>query len=251
MSEKIQIKITKEEFEKGIIPYNYVAVQLLRAEKDAHSKGGLYVGFLEDITWGDWEGVDGDTHPADVASVVGKVVRLPNQLYFKKGDQSSMLWETEMEIELDDIVWFNHIESLNTNEIVLDNKIIRFIPYADIYVAKRERWLSKFDNKKTTDIICLNGYCLLEQVQLPKLSKYDLLSKGVHDDRGIVRYMGKANKRYYDNKYTDNTDINIGDLVFFTPGYQPFLLERKGYTALFDGNKLFWCVQRRRLILTL
>jgi hypothetical protein len=94
----------------------------------------------------------------------------------------------------------------------------------------------------------LNGYCLLEPVKIPPINKLDLIDHGYYQDRGIVRYLGEPNRKYVNPTYHDNTDLKIGDLAFIQTGYTPFYLERKAYFALWEIGKLFFCVQRRRII---
>lgn len=255
--ERTRTKLNPKEFQDAKILSNYVAVELLRVEKDARTHGGIYMGYLEDSTWED----ENETHPADIASVIGKVVKLPPELYYNESDPNgSMLWKTEMELEIGDLVWFNFIESLNANEVEVDGKVIRLIPYSDIYVAKREhnsvsispnsRYIGGID--PYIDIICLNGYVLLEQVPMSKLSELDVLSEQkAYEDRGIIKYFGTPNSTYIGDKYSDNIKIEQGQLAFFKPGWKPFLLERKTYFATFEEDKLFWLAQRRRLIFTI
>jgi hypothetical protein len=214
-----------------------VAIELLRVEKDATTKGGVYMGFLETTTWED----ERESHPADVASVVGRVVKVPQKLYYNEDDpHNSMPWETDMQLEIGMVIFFNFIESLNAHEIEIGTKVIRIIPYQDCYVAK--------DKEK---VICLNGYVLLEQVPVPKQSKYDLVDHGVYEDRGIVRYFGEPNRAYIEKKYSDDINIKEGDMAYLRPGYRPFALERQKYFSVFEGDKLFWCLQRRRIIMAI
>jgi len=242
MPKRYRTKISREEFNNSTVPSNYVIVELLREEDQAMSKSGVYMGMHEDDTWED----ERETHSADIASVVGRVAKLPSKLTF--GDKDNELpWETEVELQIDDLVWFNLIETKNANEITVDGMIYRCIPYRDCYVAKREYWRDKWKGEKYTKIIMLNGFVLLEQVKIPRLSDFDLLDHGVYEDRGIVKYFGTPNKSYVNPNYVDALDIKEGDLVYFQRGYKPFPLERRKYFSMFEGDKLFWCVQRRRL----
>jgi hypothetical protein len=177
--------------------------------------------------------------------------KVPDKLTFGERD-GDIPWETEMELEIGDMVWFNLIESKNAVELSVDKKILRIIPYQDVYCAKREYWVDKWTGKKDTKVIMLNGFVLLEQVSLPKLSKLDYFSEDkIYTDRGIVRYLGKPNKRYVRPDYVDNIDIKEGDLVFIQAGYTPFPLERRTYFSLFNKNKLYYVIQRRRLIFSI
>ena len=249
--EKTRTKLRQEEFARAKIPSNHVAVELLRVEKDAKTHGGIYMGYLEDTTWED----ENESHPADIASIVGRVVKLPPELYYNEDDpNNSMPWKTEMELEIGNMIFFNFIESLNATEIEVEGKIIRIIPYQDCYVTKRQpkpifRLDMPMEYEFKDQIICLNGYVLLEQVSMTKLSELDVLSEQkIYEDRGIIRYFGTPNSAYLGDKYSDNIRIEAGQLAYFKPGYKPFLLERRGYFAHFEGEKLFWCTQRRRLV---
>jgi len=261
MPQKSRIKLTQEEFDNSTIPFNHVAIELLRVEKDATTPSGIKYGFLEDTQWEDDEDGKANTHPADITQVVGTVVKVPDRLWFDVNAQDGMLWDTDMELLVGDIVWFNVIESANANEVHINTssginggKIIRIIPYQDVYVAKRlmqypmirDKYIGGIDDY--TKVVCLNGYCLLEQVEMPRLSKYDITPKGIFEDRGVVKYLGTPNRRYQGDKYSDDIDVKVGDAVFLRPGYRPFPLERVKYNSTFDGGKQYWCVQRRRII---
>lgn len=256
--ERHRIKLSQEEFDKGKIPSNHIAVELLRLEKDAVTKGGIYAGFLEDVTWEK----DGESHPADIAAVIGRVVKLPDKLYYNEEDiHNSFPWDTDIDLEIGDLVWFNFIESLNTNEIQIDynqsgikhTKIVRFIPYQDCYAAKRVTHATSLvinEDTTFTKTIMLNGYVLLEPIPLPRLSKLDHISQDkVYTDRGIVAYVGKPNRAYVNKNYSDNPDIEVGQTAYLMPGYTPFLLERQSSLAHFNGDKLYYCVQNRRIAL--
>ena len=250
--ERHRIKLSQEEFDKGKIPSNHIAVELLRLEKDAVTKGGIYAGFLEDVTWQE----DGESHPADVASIIGRVVKLPDKLYYNEDDiHNSFPWDTDIDLEIGDLVWFNFIESLNTNEIQIDDKVLRFLPYQDCYACKRSP-LIVFGGQimrypfpsEEDEVIMLNGYVLLEPIPLARLSELDHLSQEkVYTDRGIVAYVGKPNRAYVNKNYSDNPDIEEGQTAYLMPGYTPFLLERTSSLANFNGDKLYYCVQNRRI----
>jgi hypothetical protein len=256
MAKRFRTKLSKEEFERAEIPSNHVAVELLRLEENATTHGGIYMGYNVDETWED----DNETHPADIASICGIVRKVPHKLFYTP-DGQGLPWDTDMELQVGDTVWFNIIESLNSVEFAVDKAYIRIIPYQDCYCAKRRipdpQWIysnyfigvEHFLEK----VIMLNGYCLLEQVRLPKLSDLDVTSEDhVYEDRGIIRYLGTPNRTYTVSKYQDNTELKVGDMAFIRPGYKPFLLERRGYFAQFDSDhKLYWCVQRRNIIMSI
>ena len=245
MPKRHRTKLTKEEFEKAVVPSNHIIVELLREEDQAYTHGGTYLGMHEDSTWEE----ESETHSADIASVVGIARKLPNKLTFgaKEGD---MPWDCDMVLKEGDMVWFNVIESKNSNEIVVDGTVHRVIPYRDVYVAKR-RVGFEWDGKPYYDVIMLNGFVLLEQVPIPSMSELDTLDHGVYNDRGIVRYLGAPNRKYIRKEYTDSLPIKEGDLVFIQRGYQPFPLERRTYLSEFSKDKIYYVIQRRRLIFAL
>lgn len=250
MSQRFKVKLSKKEFDDAIIPINYVAVELLQVEEDKKTKSGILVGFNPDDTWGTMEGTDGDTHPADVAEVVGKVVKLPQKLYFNE-DGSGMPWDTDMELQRGDTAWFNFMESLNAIELNVDGMIVRIIPYSDIYVAKRlgKIWRGVGGATGEEIIVCLNGYCLLERIKYPKLSDLDVVSENhYYDDRGIVRFIGSANKKYTSRDQVDDINVEVGQTAYLKSGYKPFLLERNENLGVFDNGKMYYCVQRRRIM---
>jgi hypothetical protein len=108
--ERYRIKLSQEEFEESKIPSNHVAIELLRVEKDATTKGGVYMGFLETTTWED----ERESHPADVASVVGRVVKVPQKLYYNEDDpHNSMPWETDMQLEIGMVIFFSLLQRLS------------------------------------------------------------------------------------------------------------------------------------------
>ena len=250
MPKRHRTQMTREEFDNSKVPSNHVIVELLRVEEDAVTHGGVAMGMYEDDTWED----ESETHPADIASVVGIVRKVPKHLTFGERD-GDMTWETEMELIEGDTCWFNIIESKNSVEIVISDeiksKVMRIIPYQDVYCAKRDYWIDKWKDQRGTMPIMLNGYCLLEPVKIPPINKLDLIDHGYYQDRGIVRYLGEPNKKYVNPTYHDNTDLKIGDLAFIQTGYTPFYLERRSYFACFEGVKQFFCVQRRRLIFSI
>ena len=255
MAKRFRTKLSKEEFDRAEIPSNHVAVELLRLEENATTHGGIHMGHHINETWED----DNETHPADISSVVGFVRKAPLKLNYTP-EGTGMPWDTDMELKLGDQTFFNLIESLNSVELDVDGKYIRMIPYQDIYCAKRIMQYPMITTKQTyggidpyTKVIMLNGYCLLEQVRLPKLSDLDVTSEDhVYEDRGIIRYLGTPNRTYTVSKYQDNTELKVGDMAFIRPGYKPFLLERRGYFAQFDSDhKLYYCVQRINIILSI
>ena len=214
------------------------------------TKSGIIVGVLTDLTYQEHDNPDDkSSHVADFAEVALEVYKCPEKLFFDPTDPRSMEWETDMELEEGDIVFTNPIETLNAITFECEGEYYKLIPYADLYCAKRERWLSKFDGKRTTDVICLNGYVLLSEVYHKVVSSLDVTSASkVNPTLGCVGYVGKANKRYRHPDYVDIQDLRVGDVVLFDRKAYPFRLERTSYNNFFSDTGEIFLVAQRRMI---
>lgn len=236
--------LTEEEFDNLKMPYpnNLVVVEMPRYEGDKRTESGIIYGFNKDVQYAEGS----ENHIADVADVYGMVVRCPEKYYFAHKTSFSPSWKTTIEIQIGDLVWFHPLIATNCVEIEVNHKTYKLIPYDDLFVAKRKRWLSKFDNKWVEDIICLNGYCIVERVHQKSLGSMDVLSEDrIDETRGIIRYCGSCNIEYENKKWVDFEDLKEGDEVLFMPNHKPIPLERKTYNAHFEVGKLYYAVQRR------
>lgn len=251
MPKRYRNKITKEELERGIIPFNHILVEMPRPSAEGMtSKSGIIVGFLEDDTFAEGD----DSHTANMAQVYGIVYRCPDRLYFNKDDESGMSWDCDMELQEGDMVWFSILESKNSAEIECEDKIYKLIPYQDCYVAKREIWVDKWSvpQKKKTIVIPLNGYVLCSPVMLNPLSSFDTISEDIIDPtKGKIAYIGNPVRKYMRENYSHIDDLRVGDVVMFEAKTPICWLERKAYMAQFNGNNLYITVQRRRIVMTL
>jgi len=252
MPKRYRTKISKEEFDNGIIPVNHILVKMDCASAEGlTTKAGITVGFLEDDTFKNPDG-NVESHTADLAQVYGTVYKIPQKLYFNLDDEGGMPWDCDMELQEGDIVWFDIIEAKNAVEIECEGIIYRFIPYMSCFVAKRNRWLSKFGNEKIVDVILLNGFVLCSPVKLKSTSSLDITSQDKIDiTKGIIAFCGHPVKRYFREQYCDIPDLRVGDLVQFEKRTPLIYLERKGYLAHFDGDNLYWVVQGRRIAMVL
>ena len=258
---KIQsIRILKSELDSGYIPFNHVMIESDLTIEGKKTKGGIIYGHDEDtVFYSERENAD-TSWEADVAQVSGDVYKVPQRLYYNKEDtNSSMPWLCDMEVEIGDTVWFPPLESRNATAFECDGKYFKLIPYRDLIVAKRKSRPPHCgipgdieDWNPIEQIICLNGYTLLEPVYYVNKSPLSLSKQGECDKtRGIVRYLGFANREYIAPQYVDFQNLEVGDEVLLSPKTPLFLLERKSYLASFDNEKLYWCVQRRRIALVL
>jgi len=247
MAEIFQQRITKAQLDNGVMPQNHVLIEMTYKSEGLRSKGNLIVGFDVDAEYDD----EKTSHAADLAEIWGIVAKLPEMLYYKKDDSHSMPWDCDMELCVGDQVFFNAIESKNAVEILCEDKNLRIIPYQDLYVAKRKRWLSKFGNRWTEDVIMLNGYVLCSPFYTYNDSPLAIKTEVEDKTRGIVRFVGKPNREYQNPNYADFKELKDGDLVLFNPGSPVFRLERMSTLARFDGDKIYNVVQRRRIALIL
>ena len=239
MAELLTTKVSRKELDNGIIPQNFILCLIDYDNENLKTKSGLLIGFNKDVNYSTGEPDDTSSRPADLAEVSCIVYKLPTKLYFDPDDHNnSMPWDCDMDLQVGDIVWTNIIEALNAVGMECEGKIYKLLPYQDLYCAKRDN-----------EVIMLNGYVLCEQIYKESLSVLDVTTQDQIDTTtGIVAYLGKQNRRYLNNELSDFEDLKVGDVVLFDKKYKPFLLERQKYASKFSQDKLYWVVQRRRVV---
>jgi hypothetical protein len=234
-----RIELTKYQFDHSELPFlaNHVLIEMTQSNEGRKTKSGVIVGLTERLVY-----AAGDNSlAADLEECWGTVARVPEKLYFCETDPTSMSYETEMELEVNDQCWFSIIEAHNAIEILCEDKIYKLIPYEDLYCVKR-----------ADKVIVLNGYCLCQTVNKLKISELDVTSESKIDTtKCIVKYVGKANKRYKHPSYVDHPDIREGDLVLLQPRTSFQYLERKTYLSSFDGDNLYLVIPRRKICMVL
>jgi co-chaperonin GroES (HSP10) len=251
MAELLKINVTRKELDEGTIPTNQVLCEMFYQSEGAKTKLGIVYGINTDLTYADSENPDDNSaHAADMAEVALRIYKLPQKLYYNPDDTNkSMSWDTDMELKVGDTVWTNPIDALNAVTLVCEGKLYKFIPYADLIVARRIVFENSIPEVWT---IMLNGYVLCEQVNKKSLSELDVTSEDkVDPTKGIVAYIGKPNKRYLNDAYVDFLDLKVGDEVLFDKRYSPILLERQLYASKFDSEKLYVVVPRRKIAMVI
>jgi len=241
MSENLQIRLTRKEYDEATVSYpsNYVHL-LMPKKEELKTKAGIIIGFNEDVTYGESD----TSHIADVTIVRGEIVKQVDRLYFNRKDiDNTMSWSCDVDTQMGDIAYSHPLALKNCPQILVEDDVYSVIKYEDILVAKRHRWISKFDGKETWDVICTNGYAILELVQKEAISELDLLDKDIDKKRGIVKYVGKPNKLYQNPKRSDIPNLEVGDLVTIDPNVNVFFLERSIWNLSFDGDKQYLTVQ--------
>ena len=223
-------QITKEQLSKIKLGTNLTLVHV-QSNEGRKTKGGIIVGFNLDVVYGEGTG----SHAADVAEVHGRMVKCCDKLLFDKGDPYTMGWETSIQVQEGDEVWFNFIASTTCDALEVDGELYLLLPYSDLFVAKRGE-----------TVIPLNGYVLLEEVKKEEVSfLYLAETDKVDQKRGIVRYVGEPNRSYRVEAWSDDIDIAEGDLVQLRSGFTPYRLERQKYLA--DFGEILMVAQRRNM----
>lgn len=207
---------------------NMVLIKIPDFEKDRKTKAGVILDVNPDVQYLDGEG----SHMADLARVVGVVEKVPPGL-LPEGDL--LPWKTTMDLKIGDMVWFDYMDGLHATSFIVDDDEYRLIPYASCYIAIRD---SRMENP-----LCLNGYCLFEEVLLPD----DGFSphRAVDQSRGKVYATGDP-VEHANNYWTDLIDIDKEDIVVFRKKYPRVFLERQKYFQQLD-KKLFRA-QRKDII---
>jgi co-chaperonin GroES (HSP10) len=177
---------------------------------------------------------DTDYNPAIHSDRHGVVYSVPPSLRFDRTPYG-MSWETEMELEVDDEVWFDFMDSENC--IVLDcddGNDYKLIDYENIYVARRGKML-----------IPLNGYCLFSDYHIKATSKFDPTDGEVDPRYGYVEHLARYNSEYQTQMFSDHIDIDEGDKVMFGHRAKRYYVEEERYMTL---DKMYRPVQRRNVI---
>ena len=248
MAELLKILVTRKELDEGIIPQNQVLCHAYYDNTDMKTKSGIIIGVNKELTYNESDNpADDSAHAADFAEVSLRVYKLPQKLYYNPEDKdNSMPWETDMELEVGDLVWTNTIEALNAVTLVCEDELYKLVPYQDLIVARR---YVKENSIPELWTICLNGHVLCEQVHKESLSEFDVTSADKIDPtKGKIAYYGSLNKSYIREDLCDFVYLRKGDIVLFDRKVPPFLLERQKYASQFDSEKLYWVVQRSRIV---
>jgi len=266
MPKRPQIELTKKELERAEIPMNHVLVKVTFRAEGAKTKGGIVIGFNEDVNYAE----DDSFWSADLAEIRGEVVKVPQKLYFNPDDPKSMDWECDMELRVGDRVWYSVLEAKNSVQLLCDGILYKSVPYTDCYVAKRKiddltdcpamkgLDISKIGKTITSEellqleTICLNGYVLCSPVYFDKISPLDAISDTQIDmTRGKVAFIGKPVKTYKNASYSHIDDLRAGDEVLFEKNCPLYYLERNKSLACFDGDNQYWVVAHRRIAMIL
>jgi len=255
------MEITIDELKKITPQNNFVLIRLDRSQDELIMKGGgkLYLDTSFEV----------EKH----APVTGNVQALPEKLFYNRKHPDSLLWDTDMELQLEDYVICYFMSSVNAFSkqyqriVTCQGQEYMFVKYENIFVAKRPRhpWDKHdeaiFFGKDYKDvegfrIIPINGYLICEELfdekyiemeekaravdmDLPPMIKDKFSGKYVR-----VCYVGKPNKEYKEKRFTDeNCDVVPGDVVSVRK-HSNIPLEYDLHASL-DGRKKFIRIQRK------
>ena len=159
-----------------------------------------------------------------------------------------MPWETTIETQEGDMVWFNYMQTL------LSFKKGNYYkgPNGELYILVKYSELSVA--KRGDEVIPLNGYCLLEPIGSSLNNRAESIglvlpeaAKGQVDNRkAVVAYVGTPNKRYLNSIYKDAKGLKIGDEVLMDKNCT-VPLEASEH-ATFDGGKKYFKVMLRDIM---
>ena len=114
-----------------------------------------------------------------------KVIKTCERIVPGKTEAEFTLWQTDVQVKPGDEIYINYFDNLNSYDFTYQDMDIKLIPYIGIICAIRDG-----------EVIMCNGYVLLEDYE-------ESVGFGEHKferkiaDQGIVRHIGKPNKRYY------------------------------------------------------
>lgn len=158
-----------------------------------------------------------------------------------------MPWETNIELEIGDVVWHTFMEVDTMIDILVDDEpdeLYKLIRYDDIYLAKRG-----------DELIPLNGYCLCEEIKKEQSSNIEVISvvddmtanpHGVDMTRGKIAYIGRPNKKYRIGLTEADLDgediIEVGDIIIKRRSDHHIRLEEDIHNKL---DKMYFIIQRK------
>lgn len=192
-----------------------------------------------------------DKHNADNTIRSGIVRSLPHRFISRDDFGYGADWVNDIQIELEDQVWFTIVGSAESEKVVLNGKLYYIIPYKELILAKRDA--SKCcdnrsfesvveDGGKLFEVVMLNGFCLVQPYMMPSNPHIKLPPKKSKDC--FVSFCGEQNTKYYKDAFYDDDRVAVGDDVRITAfrGY----LEDDVHLS-FNGTEKYMVVQRRHM----
>jgi len=164
----------------------------------------------------------------------GVVIKVPEKfVYSKTPNINTSDWDTDIEAEEGDLVYFDYLSGIECNKVECEDKLYYILPYHTLYILKRK-------NK----VIPLNGYVLLEPV-IKEEGYKDFKFDREQAKYATVAYSGSCNKKYRNKQYFDDSAIKAGEKVIYGK-VSGLFLEQEEHSS-FNGNKRYRIIQRRYL----
>lgn len=179
---------------------------------------------------------------SDRAPRSGTVIAICDQLYFNKPmyadgiTSGTMEWDTDIEVQVGDYVFFSYLKGINADHFFYDDKLYYMIRYDHLYAIKTGSELKP-----------INGWIVFEEVKDDIESSIIVTDfvENYKDYIGTAVYIGKPNRDYiYDAD--DTINVEVGDVCGFTGimgGNKMFLEGRDPYMREFDTR--YFLFQRR------
>lgn len=171
----------------------------------------------------------------------GVVVKVPDRIVCIEGNENTMQWECDIEIEEGDSVWFDVKESRNAWQFEYQGRQFKSIRYDGI-ILKRD--------KKNRVVMC-NGNILLRKVNK---SESDLAPTAKQDKtRGIIHAIGKPVIRWRieENSGELRTDTGYEELETGQEVYikkPQYIWDLEDYAhAVFDNREIYMVAKRHMI----
>ena len=145
------------------------------------------------------------------AKRTGILTRMPTTM------QKDASWVTDYYPEEGSEVWFNFQAVEDATKIECEDKIYLIIKYTELVLARNA----------SGELMVLNGYLLAQKAQKPTNKLH--ITEEYYDDIYVIKYAGKCNLSYSDEKYIDDPSIKVGMTVMTRTSSYPRL-----------ENKMYW-----------
>ena len=225
--------LTADQFARYQIHYPCNSVIVRIDEQEVVTKAGLRLDFNKETLYA--EGTE--SHVADMATVMGTIVKQPERLFFHPKSMLSLSWECDIETLVGDVVWSHPLNVKNCDEIMVEGQLYQVWNYEDLFCAKRG-----------DEVIALNGNLILEPIYKPKTSEFDVSPPELDKERAIVRFIGTPNKRYQAKGLHDIQGVEVGDTVLIDKNTYIIWLERFSHNANFDNGNMYYAIQGRHIL---
>lgn len=190
--------------------------------------------------------VDTEYEPEKHATTSGTVVKLPIGLSYDEqpGSSNSLDFDTEMELEEGDKIFFHYLASLKAvegNDYYEDEEGNTYfgISYDSIFMAQRG-----------DEVIPVNGYIIAEPVYEKSVNTSIELPESKEKEENVnkakVKYIGKPNKGYRMRDYTDEMEEELepGDIIHHNCAVP---LQHSIHNEIEGRGKIFYRLQRKNI----